>query len=266
MLIDDSIDGFGITRNSLQPARTSNLRATLFVGIGDVDRANREDRSAELVGLLTSTDLRRSTVDADLVYVRGDDASGDLVAFGVSAVQRLGNFNTSFRVLGSWAVDQETPFSTDGVLLFAELSRTPHHTHDLLYFSAFFALDEFSSAARGPASGGPLGRAGINFAASGLGSFGAPLSSRAREVAGGAIGYQKFFGVLKRRQLLAELGARLGTDSSQADAAAVTLRYQVALGRRIVLVMDGFGGYQEALGPGGDDVPIGGRLELVLKF
>ena len=61
--------------------------------------------------------------------------------------------------------------------------------------------------ARGPATGGPLGRAGINFAAVGLGSYGAPLSSRARDVAGGAFGYQKFYGAAKRRR--GKLGPRV---------------------------------------------------------
>lgn len=267
MLINDSIDGIGLTRNTLMPKNTSNFRATLFVGADNIDRANVEDDSAELFGLLTSVDFRRSTVDADLVYVTGDDPTGDLVAFGVSSVQRLGKVNTSFRVLGSWAVDEETPFATDGAVLFGEVSWTPHYSHDLVYFTTFWAVDSFSSAARAPDTGGPLGRAGINFAAVGLGNYGAPLSSQAREVAGGAVGYQKFFGVLKRRQLLAELGARIGTADEVANSAAATLRYQKAFGRRLVVILDGFGGYREAVAPGDDDETLfGGRVELLLKF
>ena len=113
-------------------------------------------------------------------------------------------------------------------------------------------------------SGGPLGRAGITFAAVGLGNFGAPLSSRAREVAGGAIGYQKFYGSQKRRQLLGELGARVGTASGVSDAVAGMLRFQQALGRRFVVVLDAFGAHVDELGA--DDTRFGGRVELVLKF
>jgi hypothetical protein len=267
MLINDSVDGIGLTRNTLLPKNTSNFRATLFLGADNIDRANVEDESAGLFGLLTSVDFRRSTVDADLVYVTGDDPTGNLVAFGVSSVQRLGKFNTSFRVLGSWAVDDETPFATDGAVLFSEVSWTPHHSFDLIYFTTFWAIDSFVSAARAAATGGPLGRAGVNFAAVGLGNYGAPLSSQATEVAGGAVGYQKFFGVLKRRQLLAELGARIGTSDEVANAAAATLRYQMAFGRRLVVVLDGFGGYRESVAPGDDDDAIfGGRVELLLKF
>jgi hypothetical protein len=266
LLIDDTVDGIGLTRNTLQPHHTSNFRSTLFWGWNEVGRAglggNREDDSAQLFALLTSTDLPTSTVDADLVYVASDTTAGDLISGGVSAVQRIGKLNTSFRVLGSRAVDQETPFSTDGVLLFSEVSYTPAATEDLFYVTTFWAIDEFSSAARGPASGGPLGRAGINFAAVGLGRAGAPLSSRARDVAGGAVGYQRFFSHT-RRQLILELGGRLGTAGGEPDSLAGTARYQTAMGQHYVLVIDGFAGYRQ--GPGTQDL-FGGRVELLVKF
>lgn len=267
MLIDDSIDGIGITRNTLLPAKTSNFRATFFAGVDDVDRTNREDDEAELYALLTSTDTRRSTIDADLVYVDADELSGDLAVYGVSAVQRLGRFATSFRLLGSFAVDRETELATDGTVLFGEFSWVPHYTYDHAYFTVFAAVDEFSSAARGPATGGPLGRAGINFAAVGLGNYGAALSSRARDVAGGAFGYQKFFGEDQRRQVLAELGVRFGLDDQVADEAAVTVRFQQAVGRRMVLVVDGFGGRRSGRFAGeADQSLLGGRFEVVYKF
>jgi hypothetical protein len=271
MLIQDSIDGVGLTRNTLLLKGTSNFRATLFVGTNEIHRANVEDRDAEMVALLTSTDVRRSTLDADLVYVSGgrsgDDPLGsDLIAGGISAVQRIGTKNTSIRLLASHALDEETFQATDGALLFGELSWTPHYTDDLVYFTGFVAVDEFSSAARGPATGGPLGRAGINFAAVGLGSYGAPLSSRARDVAGGAFGYQKFYGATKRRQLLAELGLRVGTASDVADSFAGTLRYQMAVGQRMVLVWDGFVGQRDGGTQAGDETLYGGRFELVVKF
>lgn len=272
MLIADSIDGVGLTRNTLLPTNTSNYRMTLFVGTGDVHRStlaggsNLEDEDASLYALLTSTDLRRSTIDADVAYVDGDEMTGDMFVAGVSAVQRIGLINTSFRLLGSVAVDDETSFSTDGALFFSEVSWTPHHTHDLFYFTTFAAGGEFSSAARGPASGGPLGRAGINFAAVGLGNYGAPLSSRAESVAGGAVGYQKFYGARKRRQLIGELGVRYGLGSAVASAGAATLRHQMAFGRRLLLVTDGFVGYREGLGVLDDDTLFGGRLELQVKF
>ena len=270
MLINDTIDGIGLTRNTLQPRNTSNLRATLFWGWNQVGRSaaggNAEDEDAQLFGLLTSTDLRRSTIDADFVYVTSDDG-GDLLSGGISAVQRIGTVNTAFRILGSSAQDEETLAASDGALLFSEVSWTPHYTYDLVYFTTFLAVDRFSSAARGPASGGPLGLAGINFAAVGLGNYGAALSSIAEDVAGGAIGYQKFFDGT-RKQVIFEVGGRIGTDDAIANAAAATVRYQAAWGRHHVFVVDGFAGYREALGPGasGDEELFGGRVEWLLKF
>lgn len=280
ILIQDTIDALGVTRNTLMPRRTSNFRLTFLYGWGEVNRGGRdtgigsgalagnnpEDRRADLFALLTSTDVRRSTIDADLVWVQSDDPrGGDLLAGGVSAVQRIGAFNTSFRVLASVATDDETAFARDGILLFSEVSWTPHHSHDHVYVNSFLALDEFVSAARAPTAGGPLGRAGINFAAVGLGSYGAPLSSRARDVFGAAIGYQKFFDAT-RRQLLVEAGLRIGTDDTVADAMAATVRYQAAFGRRLVLVLDGFLGRREGLGTQDDETIYGSRVELVVKF
>jgi hypothetical protein len=92
------------------------------------------------------------------------------------------------------------------------------------------------------------------------------LSSRAADVAGGAVGYQKFFGVAKRRQVISELGYRLGTNGTVGDSAAASVRYQHALGRRFVLVMDGFGGFRETPGESGDESLFGGRFECVVKF
>ncbi|MEM7051183.1 MAG: hypothetical protein AAF604_16055 [Acidobacteriota bacterium] len=280
LLINDAIDGLGITRNTLQPKKSSNFRATFFWGWNEVGRpgpaGNREDDQAHLLALLTSADLRRSTIDADLVWVLSDErqtnlggsplrTGGDLLAGGLSFVQRIGELNTSFRVLGSLAND-ETASSSDGFLLFSEISRTPHRTHDLLYVNGFVALDRYTSAARGPAAGGPLGRAGINFAAVGLGRYGAALSSQAEDVVGGAVGYQRFFDHT-RKQLIVELGARLGTSSDIADAVAATARYQAALMRRFVLRTEVFAGLRRDPGPAGDDEELfGGRFEVILKF
>lgn len=280
LLIDDSIDGIGLTRNTLQPEGTSNLRATLFWGWNEVGRSgpvgNAEDDGAQMLALLTSTDTRRSTIDADLVYVRSDVraegppdgralAGGDLLAGGVSFVQRIGKAATAFRLLGSSAIDP-TPVTGDGWLVFSELSWSPPYGHDHVYVNAFWAVDRYVSAARGPAAGGPLGRAGINFAAVGLGRYGAALSSEARDVAGGAVGYQRFFDHT-RRQLHLELGARIGTGNDVANAVAATARWQSALGRRFVVLVDGFAGLRESLAPGVDDEELfGGRVELVLKF
>ena len=263
MLINDALDGIGLTRNTLLPKKTSNFRVT-FLAAWDNVNAGAVERDANLYALLTSTDFRKSTVDIDAAFVDTDDASGDLLSFGASAVQRIGKYNTAFRVLGSIATDEETALSTDGVLLFSEVSWVPHYTHDSIYFTTFAAFDEFSSASRGPATGGPLGRAGINFAAVGIGSVGAPLSNRARDVIGGAIGYQKFYDAT-RKQVIVEAGFRFGTDDLVSDSYAVTARWQMAMKQHFVLVIDGFVG-NEDFAFGGSETLYGTRVELVTKF
>lgn len=267
LLINDTIDGIGLTRNTLLPGNSSNFRLTAFYGWGNLDSSFGAERDGELFALLSSTDLRKSTLDVDVAYLSTDDGSGDLVAGGLSAVQRLGRTNSSFRLLASRTVDEETALAGDGFLLFNELSWVPHGTHDLVYFNSFWAVDRYTPVARGVggAGGGPLGRAGINFASVDIGSFDAPLSSRAHDVVGGAVGYQRFFDHT-RKQLLLELGFRFGTRGDEGDdAQAATLRYQAAQGQRLVWVFDAFVARRELLG-GGDEVPYGGRVELVVKF
>lgn len=264
ILVNDTLDGIGLTRNTLQPKNMSNLRTTLFVAWDQIDAGDIE-RDGTLYGLLTSMDLRRSTVDVDIFYVDTDDGLGNLITGGISAVQRIGKMNSAFRVLASSAPDGETALATDGYLLFGELSWVPHFSHDLAYINAFWAIDEFSSAARDPSAGGPLGRAGVNFAAVGLGSYAAPLSNRAREAVGLAFGYQKFMDGT-RKQVLTELATRLGTASDGVDAAAFTVRYQAAMGRRLLVVVDGFVGYEENAPLDDERTLYGGRLELQVKF
>ena len=125
LLINDTIDGIGLTRNTLLPGKSSNFRLTAFYGWGNLDSSLGAERDGELYALLTSTDRHKSTLDADIAYLRTDDGGGDLVAGGLSAVQRLGRMNSSFRLLASRAVDEETALAGDGFLLFNELSWVP---------------------------------------------------------------------------------------------------------------------------------------------
>ena len=122
--------------------------------------------------------------------------------------------------------------------------------------------DEFSSAARGPDRGGPLGRTGILFAAVGLGTYGAALGNDADESFGGSLGYQTFLGDEEhRRQLILEVGAREETRGTERGAVAAGLRYEQAIGRHTLLRFDGYVAGHD------DDAPSSGaRVELELKL
>ena len=274
MLINDTIDGLGLTRNTLQPG-VSNFRVTLFIGADNLHRNNNVDDDSRLLAILTSTDFRRSTMDLDVAWVTDGEVDGvatDQVALGLSLVQRIRKTNSSFRILVSQALEDEVAgLATDGALFFSELSWVPHYSHDLVYFNVFATADEFTSAARDPTTGrGPLARAGISFAAPGIGRLGSPLSNRANDVVGGAFGYQKFMHD-NRRQLIFEVAARLSTVSENPHSGAFAVRYQAAFGRRTVLVADAFVGYYEeplALPAtvAFETLRPGARLEYQLRF
>ena len=74
ILINDTIDAIGLTKNTILIPGTSNVRVT---GIWGWDNVNRNDGirddDAELYGLFTSIDFPFSTVDIDLVYVRATE-------------------------------------------------------------------------------------------------------------------------------------------------------------------------------------------------
>ena len=261
LLINDSIDGVGFTLNSLQPKKSSNFRTTFFYGWNNVNRNNIATDMGDMFGLFTSIDYPKSTVELDVVYGQGEAGAGDLMAVGISAVQRFGHINTSFRVLGSNVDDNDFGGETDGYLFFSEISFTPYRTHDLFYVNSFYTIDTYTPAALGPGNGGPLGRAGVNFAGVGLGQYGAPLNAAASDVAGGAVGYQMFLDHT-RKQLIFELAARVGLEDLIEDQYGFTIRYQMALLRRFVIIIDAFANHQDAF----DDQFFGGRAEFQVRF
>ncbi len=258
ILLSDNMDAVGFTRNNLRPSGTSNLRITGLFGWNGVHRNNVDDDSARLLALLTQVDLRSSTIEVDAVYTLASAATGDALYGGVGAVQRIGRFNTAFRVNASLPVSGNTMAVTRGAVFFSEISWSPHHTDNLFYVNNFWAIGAYSPAAI--RFGGPLGRTGILFESAGMGRFMAPLSSQAHNVVGGAIGHQMFF-AHGRRQLIVELGGRKDTNGIGEAEAAFGLRLQQAVGRRLIIRLDGFGAVRE-----GRDEALGGRVETLVKF
>ena len=256
-------DAVSLVRNNLQLPGTSNVRISVFYAWDNVYRDdNQLDRDAQLFGLFTETDFPATTIDLDLVYLEAGEDTGDALFAGIRGVQRIGPFNTTLTLNASLPTERETPQTSRGTLLFSEISWTPPHTRDFLYLNTFWGIGEFSSAIRGPATGGPLGRTGILFAAVGLGRYGAALGNRADNAAGGSFGYQKFFDQT-RKQLIVELGGRKHTNDQvdKSGAVAAGLRYQQAIGQHYIARVDAFGAVQE-----GRDPAYGARLEWLTKF
>jgi hypothetical protein len=141
------------------------------------------------------------------------------------------------------------------------ISRMLTGTVDHAYASGYVAIDRFSSVARSPDVGGPLGQVGILYEALGIGRYGTALDDRPADDVGGAIGYQKFYADY-RRQIVLEIGGTTDTNDG-GDRAAIALggRFQQAFGRHLVAQLDGFVAGQRERGPG-----YGGRAEMAVTF
>jgi len=261
MLINDIIDSVGLTRNTLTPPGFSNLRVTGLFGWDEIHRGdNRPDDGGSMAGLFTEMDVPIATLNFDSVYIESDPDTGDALFLALSSVQRIGHLGSSFRVLTSIPFEGETSATGRGTLLFAEFSYDLPHGSDFLYGTAFWAIDQFSSAARDPNTGGPLGRAGILFDAVGLGTYGSPLSNATDSAAGGSVGAQFFFDDT-RRQLILEAGGRTDTGTSDQSAIGFAARIQQALGTQFLLSASGYvAGHESRHGA------MGGRVEFQIKF
>ncbi|OUS27006.1 hypothetical protein A9Q99_17525 [Gammaproteobacteria bacterium 45_16_T64] len=262
-MVNDSIDGFGLSKNNIRLKgfpHLVNWRSSLFVGIDEIERHTNDDiDDSKLVGWFNQLDTSSSTYNVDMVYVTGEDA-GDLLNIGGEAIQRFGKLNSAFRVVASKAIGDVTQQSDNGMILFAELSWVPSRTHDNIYANAFVAIDDYTSAARGPLTGGVLGRTGILYAAQGIGTYPAPLSNNAQRASGLTLGYQKFF--KSRTQIVIEAGARFENRDELRDEHGVALRIQQAIGRRAFIQIDGYTTWVEDL----DDTEYGSRIELQVKL
>jgi hypothetical protein len=263
---EDMIDALTVTRNTLNGDGNLNMRLTGVYAWKEISRNNGVvDPNAEMVGLFTESDFLSSTVNADIAYVDSKTAMGSVVTAGLSAIQRVEGahniYNSSLHVLWSVPTERETVESGRGVLLFSQLSWTPHHREDLVYLNTFWAIDQFTSAARGPLMGGPLGQTGILFASPALGQFGAPLSNQASAAFGGSLGYQLFFDSIIGQQVVFEVGGRKDTNGIHQGEIGSAVRYQKRLNGNWILLVDGFGTWRENEGVG-----PGARIEMFAKF
>lgn len=265
MVNEDLIDAVTVTRNTLNGNGILNLRATGVFAWNRINRNNnRPDHDAQLIGLFTETDTKFSTINADASYVNSQSDFGSLLNLSLSGIQRFhgthNSYNSSVHLLVSIPTEGETQASGQGELLFSQLSWTPHHSNDLIYLNAFWAIDQYTSAARGTLAGGPLGQTGLLFAAAGLGNYGAPLSNQASEAVGASLGYQLFF-CDTNRQMTFELAGRQDTDGVNDGAVAGGLRYQQALDQHWLFIIDSFLAKRESR-----DLSPGARFELQMKF
>jgi len=265
LLINDNMDAIGFTKNSLRPKFApwiNNWRITTLYAWNEISRDdNKEQDEAQLFGLFQALDTRLGTHELDLVYVKGDPTSSDLLAWGVGDIFRIhGSYNMTLRYNGSKALNQVTAQSEDGQLFFGELSWTPHNYEDVIYINTFLGIDNFTSAARDESAGGPLGRTGLLFAARGLGRYPSPLSNRSDHAHGIAIGRQFIFEE-KTQHIILEAGYRGEREPNSLAGAGLAFQWQKSFALRHILQFDTFASRLE-----GQHTSRGVRGEWQIKF
>jgi hypothetical protein len=263
MLLDDTVDSFGLIRNTILTQSLPPMRVTGYVGWNYLHRGNNQlDDSANLFAIDASADhYSLGTIDLDGAYVEASSKTGS-GAFGAASVTNRvvfwgRSFNLTFRANGSYAINQQTPEVGSGVLLFGGISRTPNHTGgNFAYLNSFLGLEHFSSIGRRPDGGGPLSSIGILYEALGMDKYGSGLNSYpAPSSVGLAAGYQMFFDGT-RRQVVIETGAR-----THQSAIALGGRLQQAAGQHIIFQFDSF-----VAGQNHRSVGYGARSEMLIKF
>lgn len=267
ILINDTIDAFGLVRNNIPFPGTSNLRVSGLWGWNRLDRNDASrDADQNTYALFIAADAPVSTYNLDLIYV-DDDGSPDADGFyvGASAIQRiraLGGLSTAFRINSSIALDEEIGGNVlgNGTLLSAELSKTPEGSEDIAYFNAFASIGNFTQAGREAILGGPLANFGILYASPNLSNYSAEIRPFTDDVIGFAAGYQAFW-EHKRRNLILEVAGRHDYDGDGFDALGFGFQLQQAIGRRVQLQFEGFYTINEE----GDD-GAGARVEILFIY
>lgn len=283
IMVNDTLDSIGVVRNNLHAPGFSNIRITGLWAFDSIDRGTVGNRQrlneGGFFGLFTQADTSASTFAVDLITIQDDDndsTGGDGYYIGLSSIQRgfkpwpwgvSGEINTAYRINASISENDDTPQVTDGVLLSAEFSWTPHSSDDVVYMNPFVGINRYSQAGREPIVGGPLAALGISFASPSLGNHLSELSSFNTEVVGAAIGYQAFWDN-HRRNLVLEIAAvkdnsrdLLKSKGDGNDAVAFSVQFQQAIGQRVQLQLDGFVSALE-----GGDNGTGARFEVLTQF
>lgn len=269
LLINDTIDLFGVTRNSIVFDGVSNLRITGVYGWNHINRGNNDlgdnssnDNSAQLFGVFSEADTAwDNTLSLDFIYVDDTDDE-DAWYVGAASTQRFGVLNTTFRVNASIPLQEDTPGTRGGVILLSELSTTLPGTDNIAYFNTFWNIGQFTSAARGRDQGNPVANLGILYSPVGMGRYAVPLGQSIDHTIGAALGYQMFLGNGIDSQLILELGARTSTKNGRKEGVlGFGARYEQAIGKHHVLRLDSF-----VAGQQGADISYGLRTEWMIKF
>jgi hypothetical protein len=238
IMINETVDSVGIVRNNIRFAGISGMRSTAIYGWGELNRNNaRLNRSSNMFGFFNSIDTQKHTFNVDMIFIDDDQDEGDSFNLGAAAIQRLGHFNTAFRINSSFAEGADGPKAGTGIMLSAEVSWTPYRSDDIAYVNGFVVDGNYTQAGREPVVGGPLGGLGVLFASPGVGNFLSELNNFTTDVAGLVVGYEAFW-ENHRRSLTLEIASRKDLDGSGFDDVAFGFEFRQRLAHRIQFQLD----------------------------
>ena len=238
IMINDTVDGVGIVRNNIRFAGISGMRSTLFYGWNELDRADAVSReNNNMIGWFNSIDTPSGTRNVDMIYINDEREGGDSFNIGGASIQRLGHYNTSFRINHSHA-ENETSKARSGTIYSAEVSWTPYKSDDIAFVDG-----RYTQAGRESVVGGPLGGLGILFASPSLGNFLSELDNFTNEEAGIVLGYEAFWSDGQqsnnhRRSLTLEVAGIKDLDDSSFDDFAFGFEFRTRLAHRIQWQLD----------------------------
>ena len=243
IMINDTIDAIGLVRNNIRFAGISGMRSTAVYGWNELDRSNaRTSSKADLFGLFNSIDTPGGTKNIDMIYISDDLDGGDSFNIGLASIQRLGHYNTAFRINKSFA-ERGTAKANRGTMYSSEVSWTPYGSDDIMYVNSFVVDGTYTQAGRESVVGGPLGGLGILFASPSLGNFLSELNNFTSEEAGLVIGYEAFFSDGKqvnnhRRSLTLEIAGTKDLGHNGFDDFAFGFEFRTRLSHRIQFQLD----------------------------
>jgi len=275
ILINDTVDAFGLIRNNIVFPGTSNFRVSSMWAWNRLDRNDAGRNSDQnMFGTFIAADTHLSTYNLDLIYVNDNarkEVEADGFYIGASAIQRLPFFygiSTAFRVNASVKLnDNNVPSNVggsvvgNGVLLTAEFSKTVPGSEDIVYFNPFLGIGNYTQAGREAIVGGPLANTGILFASPNLSTYLAEINPFIiNDVIGGAIGYQAFFDH-GRRNLILEIAGRKDLKGDRRGSLGFGAQMQQAVGQHLQFTYEGF----YVLNDGQED-GLGGRVEMQIVY
>jgi hypothetical protein len=243
IMINDTIDAVGLVRNNIRFAGISGMRSTAVYGWNELDRSNAVTSSkSDLFGLFNSIDTPGGTKNIDMIYINDDLEGGNSFNVGLASIQRIGHYNTSFRINKSFA-ERGTVKANRGAIYSAEVSWTPYKSDDIVYVNSFVVDGTYTQAGRESVVGGPLGGLGILFASPSLGNFLSELDNFTSEEAGLVIGYEAFFSDGKqannhRRSLTLELAGTKDLGHKGFDDFAFGFEFRTRLSHRVQFQLD----------------------------